>query len=116
MVYAKYRLSDGRFLCGWPQPPNYDAATEGVQEYPEHLRPDMRLHRYDATTPDKKRLATSQELAAFDTERMDAKAAAQFDTPEAKMIKALAIWTAGKLGVQPATARNEILAIYKGLP
>jgi hypothetical protein len=116
MVYAKYRLSDGQFLCGWPQQPPYDPATEGVEQYLEHLRPDMRLHRYDGTAPDKKRLATTQELAAFDTARMDAEAISRMDAVEVKMLKAVVIWAASKLGVQPATARSEILTIYKGLP
>ncbi len=115
MIYAKYRLSDGQFLCGWPQRPPYDPATEAVQTYPEHLRPDMRLHRFDATAPDKKRLATAQELADYDAARADEAALAQFDGPTQKIIKALAIWTAQKLGVPLATARAEILAIYKGL-
>lgn len=115
MVYAKYRVSDGQFLCGWPQRPPYDPATEAVQTYPEHLRPDMRVHRYDAAAPDKKRLASPQELADYDAARLDEGALAQFDGPTQKMIKALAIWAAQKLGIQPATARQEIIAIFKGL-
>src|SRR5689334_9972466 len=115
MLYAKYRLSDNQFLCVWPQRPDFDPATEGVQEYLDHLRPDPRLHRYDATAPDKKRLATAQELTAFDAARTDEAALAQFDGQTQKMLKALAIWTAQKLGVQPATAKQEILAIFKGL-
>lgn len=115
MVYAKYRVSDGQFLCGWPTRPNYDPATEAVQEYPEHLRPDMRLHRYDAVAPDKKRLATMQELADFDAARLNEAALAQFDGPTRKMIKALAIWAAQRLGVPLNTAKQEILTIYKGL-
>jgi len=31
------------------------------------------------------------------------------------LLKAVAIWTADKLGVARATARDEILAIYRGL-
>lgn len=116
MLYAKYRLSDNQFLCVWPNRPDCDPATEAVQEYPEHQRPDIRLHRFDGTTPDKKRAATSQELSAFDAARMDAEAVARMDTAEAKMLKAVVIWVAGKLGVAPATARSEILTIYKGLP
>lgn len=117
MVYAKYRLSDGQFLCGWPQRPPYDPATEAVQTYPEHLRPDMRRHRFDGTVvgPDKKRPATAQELADYDAARADEAALAQFDGPTQKMIKALAIWAAQRLNIQPATARAEILAIFKGL-
>lgn len=115
MLYAKYRLSDNQFLCVWPNRPDFDPATEAVQEYPEHQRPDIRLHRFDGTAPDKKRLATAQELTVFDTARLDAEATSRFDSPEAKMLKALAIWAAQKLGVPLNTARQEILTIYKGL-
>ena len=80
MIYAKYRLSDGQFLCGWPQRPPYDPATEAVQTYPEHLRPDMRLHRFDATAPDKKRMATAQELADYDDARTTSAAQRFVDT------------------------------------
>lgn len=115
MLYAKYRLSDNQFLCVWMQRPDFNLATEAVQEYPEHQRPDIRLHRYDGTAPDKKRLATAQELADYDAARADAEAVGRFDMPEAKMLKALAIWTAQKLGVPLATARAEIIAIFKSL-
>lgn len=74
MPSAKYRLSDNQFLCVWPQRPDFDPATEGVQDYLDTQRPDIRLHRYDATAPDKKRLATAQELAAYDSMRADAEA------------------------------------------
>ena len=43
---------------------------------------------------------------------IDARNLAHFDGE--KLAKALAIWTAQKLGVSLATARAEILAIYKG--
>lgn len=115
MLCAKYRLSDNQFLCVWPQRPDFDPATEAVQEYPEHLRPDIRLHRFDGTAGDKKRLATAQELSAFDATRLDAEAVGRFDTPEAKMLKALAIWAAQKLGVPLNQAKQEIVTIYKGL-
>lgn len=115
MIYAKYRLSDGQFLCGWPQRPPYDPATEAVQTYPEHLRPDLRLHRYDAASPDKKRLATAQEIADYDAARADEAALAQFDGPTQKAIKTLAMWSAQKHNIPWPTARAEILAIFKGL-
>jgi len=115
MVYAKYRLSDNQFLCAWPNSPRHDPQVEAVQTYPEHLRPDMRLHRFDAAAPDKKRLASPQELADYDAARVNEAALAQFDGPTQKMIKALAIWAAQKLNIPLATARQEILAIYKGL-
>ena len=115
MWYCAYRVSDGQFLRGATMPPDYDPATEAVQAYQEHLRPDTRRHRFDAAAPDKKRLATAQELAEYDDERADAAAAAELDGPDRKMIKAAVIWIAGRLNVPPATARAEILAIYKGL-
>lgn len=116
MWYCVYRLSDGQFVRGMlASRPDCDPATEAVQEFLDHLRPDIRLHRYDATAPDKKRLATAQELADYDAARLDAEAIGRFDTPEAKMLKALAIWTAQRLGVPLNTAKQEILTIYKGL-
>jgi hypothetical protein len=116
MMWYVYRLSDGRFMRGLASlKPDYDPATEAVQEYTHQNRPDTRLHRYDATVSDKKRLATAQELADFDAERKDAEAVTRFDVNEAKMLKALAIWTAQKLGIPLATTRAEILTIYKGL-
>jgi hypothetical protein len=53
---------------------------------------------YDVATDTAYR--TEQEQARFDGE---------------KLVKAVAIWTAQKLGVAPATARAEILAIYRSL-
>lgn len=88
MLFAKYRISDGQFLCCWPQPPGYDPATEGVQSFLEHLRPDLRLHRFDDTAPDKKRLATAQELAAYDSARTDENA---LSAVEVKAFQAMAL-------------------------
>jgi hypothetical protein len=115
MVYAKYRLADSQFLCAWPQTPPYDPATEGVQTYLEYLRPDMRLHRYDATEPDKKRLATAQELAAFDQAVANAMALNEINGPDRKALKSVVIWMAGRFGVDINTAVQEIIAIRKTL-
>jgi len=113
-MFCVYRLSDGRFVRGMASlPPMYDPATEGLWRYA--VKPDFRLHRYDATVPEKVRLATAQELADFDAERVDSAALAQFDGETQKMIKALAIWMAQRLNIPLVTARAEILAIYKGL-
>lgn len=71
MIYAKYLLSTRQFLCAWPSRPDYDPAIEAVQEYPEHLRPNLRMERYDPDAKDKKRAATAQELADYDAERAD---------------------------------------------
>lgn len=69
MVYAKYRLSTGEFLCVWPSRPDHDPSTEAIQEFPEHLRPDLRAERYDAASPTRKRAVTLQELADYDDAR-----------------------------------------------
>ncbi len=45
--------------------------------------------------------------------RAEAEAQSQFDN--AKMLKAVAIWTAQKLNIPLATARTEIKAIYRSL-
>ncbi len=45
--------------------------------------------------------------------RAETKAQSAFDNT--KMVKAVAIWTAQKLGIPLATARGEIKAIYRGL-
>ena len=112
MIYS-YRLSDGQFLRGWPNTPPYDPITEAIQSYPEHARPNQRLHRYDGASPTKMRLATAQELIDYDAALLTEQAQGQFD--ELKLVKALAIWTAGKLNIPLQTAKNEILALYKGL-
>lgn len=80
MRYAKYRLSDGLFLCVWPSRPDYDPAMEGVQPFEDHLRPDLRLDRYDAASPTRKRAATLQELADYDDARATAAAQRFADT------------------------------------
>lgn len=80
MVYAKYRLSDGQFLCVWPQRPDCDPATEGIQEFPQHLRPDLRAERYDAASATRKRPATAQELADYDDARTTSAAQRFVDT------------------------------------
>lgn len=37
------------------------------------------------------------------------------DVDASKALKAVVVWAAGKLGVTPAQARDEIITIYKGL-
>jgi len=112
-MWYRYRLSDGQFLCGMPSRPDWDPTTEGCWDYPRHLRPDIRLHRFDAAAPDKKRLATAEELATFDAERLQQMAVAELDGR--KDIKAMVLWVAQKLGIPPATARAEMIEIRKGL-
>jgi hypothetical protein len=113
MLYCIYRMADGQFLRVWPNTPPYDPAIEGVAIFQPHERPDLRLHRYDAAAPDKLRLATVSELQAYDAARTDAQAASRVD--EDKAMRAIVLWVAQKVGVAPAVARQEILAIYRSL-
>lgn len=94
-----------------PFDPSYNPATQVVVGFEEEDQPDRRLHRYDAAL--KKRAATAQEIADYDAAQVAAREQMAFDGE--KMLKAVAIWVAQKLGVPLATARSEILAIYRGL-
>lgn len=98
-----YRLSDGQFLRGGTTVPSFDPATENIQEYLDHQRPDIRLHRFDGNAVDKKRLATAQELTAFDAARQAVTAQTLADTDP--MLLALA-----------ELMRQEINAIRAALP
>ncbi len=106
-----YDLTTHEFLHGGELVPSYDAATQGAAWYPVH--PDQELERHDAASPTKKRLATIQERADRDAARATVTAQAAFDGE--RLVKAAAIWVAQKLGVPLATARQEILTIYRGL-
>lgn len=53
------------------------------------------------------------ELEPRTAEEIAADRQARFDNEQ--LVKAVAIWAAQKLGVPLATARNEILAIYRRL-
>lgn len=123
MLYAKYRLSDNQFLCVWSQRPDYDPAMEAVQAYPEHLRPDIRLHRFDGTAHDLKRLATAQELSVYDAARLDEAALA--DTTNMKALKAMALVTMaycnalknGTYVIKTAQdVRQDLITAWKQLP
>ncbi len=73
--------------------------------------PDRRGERWDGAQD--VRPATAQEIADFETAEMEERARAELD--DARMLKAIALWVAGKLSIPPAQARDEIKAIYKGL-
>jgi hypothetical protein len=113
MLFAAYRVSDGQFLRVWPNVPPFDPATEGMQAYPETLRPDLRTERFDGTAGTKKRAATAQELADYDAARAGEIEAAQFDGQ--KMLKAVAMYFAQQAGIPLNTAKAGIVAIYRGL-
>jgi hypothetical protein len=73
--------------------------------------PNPRLERYNGTGGI--RSATSQEMSDYDAAQMTEQTLGRFDGE--KLVKALAIWTAGKLNVPLATAKQEILTIYRTL-
>jgi len=72
---------------------------------------DRRAERWDGASG--VRLATAQELADYDAAIRDGQKAQEFDNM--KMLKAVAIWTAKKLGVPLSVARAEIMAEYDNL-
>jgi|CXWL01.1.fsa_nt_gi hypothetical protein len=104
-----YRLSDGQFLHGGPTDPEYDPAISGLAVVPRH--PNPRSERYDGVGGI--RAATAQESNDYETEHAEASTQGRFN--DETLVKALAIWTAGKLNVPLATARAEILAILRTL-
>lgn len=105
-----YRLSDNEFLYGGPSEQSYGAGTQGLVELTRH--PDPRTERYDGAGG--VRPATAQEIADYDTGQVNEQSLSRFDNE--KLVKALAIWTAGKLNVPLNTAKQEILTIYRVLP
>lgn len=111
MIFCKYTLATGLFLCAWPNAPDFDPATEGVAALV--VRPDLRRHRYDEPSPNHLRLATAQELLAYDEALLDKIASEKFDHD--KDLKACMIWTAQQLSIPLAQARQEILAIRRTL-
>ena len=104
-----YRLTDSEFLHGGPCEPAYDESTQGVVALMRH--PSPRTERYDGVGGI--RLATAQEITSYDAAQVIEQSLSRFD--DEKFVKALAIWTAGKVGVPLNTAKQEILTIYKTL-
>ncbi|MDJ0948869.1 MAG: hypothetical protein QNJ94_08105 [Alphaproteobacteria bacterium] len=87
----------------------HDPATHLQLELPAY--PDRRTERWDGA--DGVRPATAQELADFDAAELDDQARQELD--ETKALRAMVMWTADKLGIPRAQARDEIKAIYKSL-
>jgi hypothetical protein len=106
-----YEQATGMFLCGGPFDPLYDPATQGLAALPDN--PNPRLHRYDATSPTLVRAATEQEVTDYESARLNEQIRGQFDGN--KNVLAFAMWTAQRLGVPMATARQEIMAIRRTL-
>lgn len=103
-----YSIASGEFLRGGPCEQQINAG-EAVVDLPRHPKP--RTERYDGAGGI--RPATEQEISDYDTAQQTAQAVSRFDGD--KMVKALAIWTAGKLNIPLATARAEILTVYRTL-
>lgn len=103
-----YIIATGEFQYGGPCDV-LPKPGEGIVSLLRH--PDPRTERYDGAGG--VRAATSQEISTYDAGRRTAQTANRFD--DEQLVKALAIWTAGKLNVPLATARAEIVTILKGL-
>jgi hypothetical protein len=113
MTFIKwaYNRVTGEFVTGGPCEPPYDPATEDVVRLPRN--PDKRTERYDASAPEGIRPATAEEISAYDAAQTDERVKGQFDGD--KLVRAVAIWTAQRLGVPLAQARQEILTILQTL-
>lgn len=103
-----YVVATGEFLSGGPcdVTPSSGQAVAVLKGNPK-----PRLERYDGANGIRK--ATAQEIIAYDAAQNSEREQGRFN--EEKMLKALAMWTAGKLNVPVNTAKQEILAIYRGL-
>jgi hypothetical protein len=104
-----YELSTQAFLYGGPCDAAHDPITQGVVKLSRHPKP--RLERYDGAGSI--RPATAQEITDYDAAQKDEQTTRQFDSE--KLTKAVAIWTAQQFNIPLAQARQEILAIYRGL-
>ena len=104
-----YEQTTGQFLYGGPCEQAFDSLTHGVVLLAKH--PDRRTERYDGAWG--VRPATAQEVSEYDAAQLDERTQGRFN--DEKLVKALAIWTAGKLNVPRATARQEILEILRTL-
>lgn len=106
MPFVLCRKSDGVIVGAsrWDAY-TFDPATHIQIESP--TMPDVTAQRWDGATG--LRADTPQETTA----RLDAKDAKAFD--DDLMLMSLARWTAQKLSIAPATAKAEILAIYRNL-
>lgn len=106
-----YKLNDGRFLYGGPGEPDYNPAEEGVTTVERH--PDLVAERYDNASPSRIRSMTAEERTTAQAERQADREQGLFHGQ--KMVLAIALWVAQRLGVPAAQARNEILGIFRTL-
>jgi hypothetical protein len=103
-----YDSTTGLFIAGGPCE-MIPLAGQAIVRLPRNPKP--RTERYDGAGGI--RAATAQEITDYDTAQVTAQSLGRFDNE--KLVKALAIWTAGKLNVPLNTAKQEILTIYKTL-
>lgn len=112
-----YRKADNVFLRGGFSSMPYDPATEGAVEFGDSELPDRRLHRYDGVGG--KRLATAEELAAYDTATEDTRIAGELN--ESKLIRAVAFVLLARILGRTPTAQErlqfaaDVKAVYKSL-
>jgi hypothetical protein len=104
-----YLLSNGMFLRGGPCEMPFNAATEGSIKLARH--PNPQTERYDAVTGI--RPASGAEISAYIADYIDQCATQDFNN--SKLLKAFAVWAAGKLGVTVNQMKSEVIAIYKTL-
>ena len=107
MPYIVCRRSDGVILGAsrWDAQP-YNAVTQ-VRFQLAEVPTCTLAWRWDGE--EGLRAETSGEMAA----RQDTHAVSRFD--DDLLLRAVAMWTAQKVGVSGAVARNEILTIYRNL-
>jgi hypothetical protein len=104
-----YELSTGILLFGGPCEVDYDTQTQGLIVLKENPSPI----RHRVNEKGELRAATAQEISDYGAAQVTKQTADRFDNEQ--LVKALAIWTAQKLGIPLATARQEILTILRGL-
>lgn len=103
-----YVVASGIFLHGGPCEVTA-VSGQAVARLARNPRP--RTERYDEAGGI--RQATALEISAYDAALLTAQTTDRFESEQ--LVKAMAIWTAGKLNVPLATARQEILTILRGL-
>lgn len=110
MTKCLFRRSDGVFVGGsrWDDIP-HDKSTHVQIELPEN--PNPRTQRWDNSNG--LRDATAQEVADYD--EADVTKAVTRELDDTKLLKAMVRWLAPLVGKTPASARSEIIAIYKSL-
>jgi hypothetical protein len=110
-----FRLSDGQYLRGGFYDPDFDAATEALDEFPDaDPHPDVRLHKGPG-----RQLRSQAELDAYDLAQRTMLATRE---QAVKAIRVTMLWVLRRiLGRAPTPAeiqqaRDEWLAIWDQVP